>query len=144
MKRAAILLSSVMVACSSGTTGTDGGTDAPSSNDSASNPDVGTVNMCTTFTDDTTSAAPAIMGPTDANPAQYTPNCIHIKVGQSVTWTSDFSAHPLEQAGGSSGSPIQTTMMGTTVSFTFSSPGTFGFNCMVHPGIMFGAVEVTP
>jgi plastocyanin len=102
------------------------------------------VNGCTAFTDDTSVTTPTITGPSGGSPSQYTPNCVHIKVGQSVTWNVDFSGHPLEAFGGTTPSPIMPTSSGTTVTFTFSSAGTFGFHCEFHPSIMFGAVEVTP
>ncbi len=136
MRRAFVMSAVIVLGCGNSTT-TDAGTD--SSTDSSTTP----VNGCTTFTDDTATAA-TITGPASANPSQYTPNCVHIKVGQSVTWNSDFTAHPLGAFGGTSPSPITTTSSGTTVSFTFATAGTYGFQCQVHPSIMQGAIEVTP
>lgn len=101
------------------------------------------VNGCTTFTDQTANGG-TITGPMNATPAQYSPNCVHIKVGQKVTWNVDLTSHPLGAAGGDTPTPITTTSTGTTVSFTFPNAGTFGFHCNVHPTIMFGAVQVTP
>jgi plastocyanin len=125
--------------CSSGTTGTDGGTDA--ANDVAATP----VNGCSTYTDDTATAA-TITGPSTATPAQYTPNCVHIKVGQTVTWNADFTDHPLIASSGmgTTPNPIPATAAGTTVTVTFSAAGTFAYNCNFHPSVMLGAVEVTP
>ncbi|HEY1954661.1 MAG TPA: plastocyanin/azurin family copper-binding protein [Polyangiaceae bacterium] len=109
--------------------------------DAAAPPEV--VNGCTSFTDMTANGA-TIQGPMDALPAQYSPNCVHIKMGQTVTWNLFFSGHPMAASGGDTPSPIETTSTGTTVTFTFDAPGTFGFHCLSHPTQMFGAVEVTP
>ena len=118
--------------------GNDGGTD--SGTDSAA-----AINGCTTFTDMTASGG-TITGPSGALPSQYTPNCVHIKVGQSVTWTSDFTNHPLVPTAGvgSTGNPITATSTGTTVTIAFPSAGTFAYNCGIHSTTMLGAVEVTP
>ena len=142
MKRAMMLF--LCLGCSSGTPGNDGGTgNDGGSNDAMGNPDVGTVNSCTTFTDDTTGTA-TITGPSGDTPAQYTPNCVKIKAGQSVTWNSNFTAHPLQPSAGkgTTPTPITVTSSGTTVTFAFPNPGTYSFECQVHPGIMNGAVEV--
>ena len=101
------------------------------------------VNGCSAFTDMTAGGA-TIDGPGNAVPAQYSPNCVHIKAGQSVTWNVDLSAHPLGASGGTTPSPIQTTASGTSVTVTFPGAGTFGFHCLAHPTIMFGAVFVSP
>lgn len=101
------------------------------------------VNGCDTYTDMTANGA-TIDGPANAVPAQYSPRCVHIKVGQTVTWNVDLSAHPLGASGGTTPSPIQTTASGTSVTVTFADAGTFGFHCLAHPTIMFGAVFVSP
>lgn len=75
---------------------------------------------------------------------QFTPSCMRIKAGQAVTWTGGFSTHPLEAAGGDSPSPITVTTGVTTKSFTFPTAGTYGFDCLNHPGVMRGAIEVLP
>ncbi|HEY1954319.1 MAG TPA: plastocyanin/azurin family copper-binding protein [Polyangiaceae bacterium] len=134
-----IAIMSFAIACSSTPSGSDAGDDSGNpGNDAAA-----AVNGCTTFTDMTTGTA-TITGPTGVAPAQYAPNCVHVKVGQSVTWNSDFGNHPLAPSGGDTPTPIVATATGTTVSYTFSSAGTFGFHCNFHPTIMFGAVQVTP
>jgi plastocyanin len=103
------------------------------------------INGCTTFTDMTADGG-VITGPSGALPSQYAPNCVHIKVGQSVTWNSDFTSHPLVPTAGvgSSGNPITATSTGTTVTFAFPAAGTFAYNCGIHSTTMLGAVEVTP
>ncbi len=69
----------------------------------------------------------------------YTPPCLRIKVGQTVTWNSDFGFHPLgggRVVGGApmleAGSPITSTSSGNTKTVTFTAAGAFGFFCMVH------------
>ncbi len=160
MKRTLSLVGAVSIsafgfACSSTPSGEDGGTDAQSPTDSATNDsaikdsqatdvaaEAGPVNGCTAFTDDTTDGG-VITGPSDFNPAQYTPNCVHVKVGQSVTWNVDLTDHPLAPAGGDTPNPINPIGTGTSVTYSFPNAGTFGFHCAQHPTLMFGAVEVT-
>src|SRR5947209_2075129 len=52
-------------------------------------------------------APPHIEGPT-LGAVQFTPHCITIKQGQSVSFTADFSKHPLRPVGGDANNPIQT------------------------------------
>jgi plastocyanin len=86
----------------------------------------------------------------------YTPPCIRIKAGSSVTFMGDFMLHPL-QGGTITGStrrpdatsPIKLTMGGgdggMSASFTFPAAGDFGYYCTLHGGIgMKGAVFVVP
>lgn len=151
-----------VLSCSNNNTGNDAGTatdagkesgvgtdsggikDSGGGTDTGSGTDSGTqvVNGCTTFTDLTASSAPTITGPSDALPAQFTPNCVLINAGQSVTWNVFFSGHPLAASGGDTPSPIVTTSTGTTVTFAFPNKGTFGYHCLSHPTQMFGAVKV--
>jgi len=64
--------------------------------------------------------------------------CIHIKIGQTITWSPPpSSTHPLEPRGGTSPNPIT---LSTTV--TFPDAGTFGYDCGVHHGLMHGAILV--
>jgi plastocyanin len=83
----------------------------------------------------------------------YTPSCIRIHAGQTVTFTadsgSDFSFHPLMPGDGATrttqpGTPITPTATGTTVTFTFPDPGTWGFYCQIHAPSMAGAIYVDP
>jgi plastocyanin len=120
----------------SGVDGGDGG-----SNDSGI-----TINGCTSFTDLSDPAASRVVqGPSGSGPVQYTPSCMTIKTGQSVTFQEgDFSNHPLEPVNGTMPSPITGTSVGTTVTFAFPTVGTYGFKCEFHPDIMFGAINVVP
>jgi plastocyanin len=80
--------------------------------------------------------------PSVAAPAQYSTPCFTIAVGQSVTWNGDFSSHPLSQVGGDPSMWITTTSSGTTATFAFPVGGTYGFECLVHPSLMKGAIFV--
>ena len=132
---------SVAFGCTSSSPQSDAGSDSGNPADSGGTP----VNGCTTYTD-MTAAGGTITGPSGATPSQYSPNCVHIKVGQSVTWNSDFTNHPLVPTAGvgTQPNPITATSTGTTVTIAFPAAGTFAYNCGIHTSTMFGAVEVTP
>jgi plastocyanin len=94
--------------------------------------------------DHTAAADPrAITFPLGGAPAQYSIPCMHIKVGQSVTWSGAFTNHPLEPMGGDANSPIVLTGTGASVTFAFAAAGVYGFDCANHPGVMHGAIRVT-
>ena len=118
---------------------TDSGTDAAV--DSGPQP----VNGCTTFVDKSQpNDVRDIAFPTGVGPVQYSPNCMKIKAGQSVTWNGAFANHPLIASGGDAGNPIPTTSTGTTKAFAFPTAGTYGFACQFHGFSMFGAIQVVP
>ena len=65
----------------------------------------------------------------------YTPACIRIAAGSSVTFSGAFSSHPL--AAGEDGvkdasSPIAETATGTTATFMFPNAGAFPYFCTLH------------
>jgi plastocyanin len=81
----------------------------------------------------------------------FTPPCVKVSAGTKVTFTLDFTLHPL--VGGTvvgitktpdPNSPIKATSVGSTVTFTMPDPGTFGFYCAMHAPAMAGAVYVVP
>lgn len=80
----------------------------------------------------------------------YTPRCLAIKAGQTVTFNGDFSGHPFapgvaasSTGTGSAGSPITATKTGTSAVFTFPAAGVYPYHCEYHSGNgMFGAVRV--
>jgi plastocyanin len=85
--------------------------------------------------------------PTGSSPAQYTNRCVQVKVGTKVTFTGSFFNHPLAPTDGDKPSPITLTNMDPdsgSVVFTMPAKGTFGYECMFHPSIMFGAIQVVP
>ena len=71
---------------------------------------------------------------------RFAPEDISVPVGTEVTWTnSDNFTHsvPLKDGG-------EVLMMkpGERVSFTFSTPGLFAYDCSLHPHDMRGSVLV--
>lgn len=109
-------------------------------------------NDCTPYdfamNDHTAPADPRIIGfPYDPAPAQYSPRCMKIKAGQTITWKGDFRFHPLVPAGGDVPSPITIDPMpsGTERAIAFPSAGFFGFECSTHGApAMYGAIFVVP
>jgi plastocyanin len=99
--------------------------------------------------DNTGAAGPfAVTFPVAPGPAQYTNNCIKVKVGAVVNFTGSFLNHPLEPNGGNSPTPIPASTAvdppGGTLAVTMTTAGTFGYQCNFHPGTMFGAIQVVP
>lgn len=85
----------------------------------------------------------------------YSPKCLSIAAGQSVTFVGDttqgsnFTAHPLRPGGangtdpGASGNPIAAQNSGSTYTVVFPAAGTYGYFCVTHEGMgMYGAVQV--
>ena len=72
----------------------------------------------------------------------FMPTAIKLKTGTAVTWTnSDEEPHSVV----SSEEPMRShTLAGPNNTFmhTFSKPGTYQYNCGIHP-FMHGTVEVT-
>jgi plastocyanin len=82
---------------------------------------------------------------------KYSPACLTIAAGQSVTFSGDFFSHPLRagvapSAGGEAGppqNPIASVNGGTTASFAFARPGIYPYHCAAHENIgMYGAIQV--
>jgi plastocyanin len=72
----------------------------------------------------------------------YGPTSTTITVGQAVTFTNTgTSPHDATSTDGSWKTPL--LQSGTSASVTFSTPGTFGYTCALHPW-MQGAIIVTP
>jgi plastocyanin len=71
--------------------------------------------------------------------------CIKVKVGQTVRWAGDFTAHPLVQDEGTTPTPIAGKSGGGVGSYDveFTAVGTFGYLCTEH-GSMTGAIYVVP
>jgi plastocyanin len=67
-------------------------------------------------------------------------HCLQVRVGQSVFWNGDLDNHPLGGQGGDTPNPISLHVDG---SVTFNTPGTFGYKCLSHSG-MIGAIRVVP
>jgi len=82
----------------------------------------------------------------------YTPRCIKIRVGQTVTWSGDLAFHPLRPGlivGGvpmaQAGNPVPSVSAGASTTATFAAAGDYGYYCANHFGSgMVGAVYVVP
>ena len=70
----------------------------------------------------------------------FTPAEITIAPGESVTWTNDDGApHGLEYQDGAAGTDL--LLPGANFSRRFDRPGTYDYNCSIHP-YMTGRVIV--
>lgn len=144
LRRVAVVVVTLGVASALAACGDDGGGTAV---DAGLDGDPDLVNDCTR-----TGAVDLTAANADRTVAQvgisYMPACLRIEVGQAVTWTADFVAHPLSSGspsgGAQAGSPIVETITGSTVTFTFPAAGVFGFWCEEHGRAMMGAVYVEP
>jgi plastocyanin len=66
---------------------------------------------------------------------QFTPAEVTIAPGESVTWANDDGApHGLEYHDGSSGKDL--LLPGESYHRRFDQPGTYDYNCSVHPYMM--------
>jgi plastocyanin len=81
----------------------------------------------------------------------YTPRCLRIAVGQSVTWNGDLDRHPLapgilrpSMVEVQPGSPIPMVSTGLSAMATFPDAGLWAFYCPLHPPGMAGVVYVDP
>ena len=77
---------------------------------------------------------------------RYSPSCVRVRFGQSVTWTGNFGSHPLREACGPVAAGVSASS-GQTTTVTFDRAlGVFGFYCDVHGSSsgagMAGAIEV--
>lgn len=82
----------------------------------------------------------------------YTPRCLTIRAGQSVTFSMSFTTHPLNpgvphgsSAGATTPSPIEAQRAGTTYAVAFPGAGFYPFYCNTHGHVgMAGVVRVVP
>lgn len=82
----------------------------------------------------------------------YTPRCVTIRAGQSVTFAMSLTTHPLNpgvphgsSAGATSPSPIEAQRAGDTYTVTFAGAGFYPFHCNTHGHVgMAGVVRVLP
>ncbi|MBK8694737.1 MAG: hypothetical protein IPN17_21270 [Deltaproteobacteria bacterium] len=120
----------------------------------------GSINDCSSsqFVDRTAAGAARTIGYGGASGSTlftYSPRCITIAAGQSVTFsggaTSSFGVHPLSPGAlnspraGTAGNPIQRLTDGNMreVTVTFPSAGTFPYICEAHASTgMTGVVRV--
>jgi plastocyanin len=65
----------------------------------------------------------------------YTPTCLKVAPGTTVTFSGDFASHPLAPSatrGTVAGNPIPATSTGTTKAVVFPTAGYFAYYCTVH------------
>jgi plastocyanin len=76
---------------------------------------------------------------------RFVPAAISVKAGTTVTWTNhDNFTHSVQFLdGGLPNEPLQMQPGGATT-FTFAAPGTYHYQCHLHPQNMRGTVTVTP
>ncbi len=119
--------------------GTSGGTGDAGSGDSAVL-DAGPINGCKAFDDRTAaSASRTIAWGFPLSPAD---RCVDVKVGQSVTWSGNFTQYRVGPSGGDKPNPIAAfDPDAPTVKFT--AAGTFGFESPDAPALV-GAIRVNP
>jgi plastocyanin len=89
---------------------------------------------CSTEAMYTTTGTSIAFGGTDPG-FNYAPKCLKVSAGATVTWNGDFATHPLDKSetrGTLTGNPITMTNTGTTASFTFPTPGFYGYYCRFH------------
>jgi plastocyanin len=76
---------------------------------------------------------------------RFAPEAISVAAGTTVTWTNhDNFTHSVQFLDG--GLPTDPLLMqpGATATFTFAAPGTYAYQCHLHPQDMRGTVTVTP
>ena len=80
-------------------------------------------------------------------PLAYSPSCMTIKAGESITWVGNFDVHVLGADDNKPNNPIPLSFRDAaadgSLSITFYEAGTFGYECQQH-AIMRGAVNVKP
>lgn len=123
----------------SGRSGGDGGETGDAGEDSSAL-DAGPVHGCKVFDDRTASNATRTI--TWGFPLPAADRCIDITVGQSVTWSGNFTQYRVGPSGGDKPNPIAGfDPDAPTVKFT--AAGTFGFESPDAPALV-GAIRVHP
>ncbi len=91
-------------------------------------------------------ASPVATTTVDLPPSyRFVPAAITVAAGTTVTWTNDdHFTHSVQLLDG--GLPGEPNVMepGSSTSFTFATPGTYHYQCHLHPKDMQGSVLVTP
>jgi plastocyanin len=91
------------------------------------------------------SAVPVATSMVDLPPSyKFAPLAITVSAGTEVTWTNhDNFTHSVQFKDG--GLPADPMVMqpGSSATFTFATPGTYHYQCHLHPQQMQGTVTVT-
>ena len=169
MPRAHLLLAlpALVAACSSTSTVSsspypDPYVDPPAADSpgrTASAPTVDVVNGCSgadfAANDRTADDAERIIrGPADGAIAQFTPHCMRVRIGQTITWTNlaphDMAFKLASTAAGGFQREAGTSFVlgdpdsGADTTAVSHETLTIAFTANDHPSIMFGAVDVVP
>jgi plastocyanin len=105
----------------------------------------GVINGCDPALTQVSAGNVTIQFPMGSTSQQYSPACVTIHQGAQVTWEGSFTNFPLKQGPeGTLDNPIVFTSAGTSATFTFPMPGSFGFQSSADPTGMQGAVFVVP
>jgi plastocyanin len=76
---------------------------------------------------------------------KFEPKAITVPAGTTVTWTNhDNFTHSVKFLDGGLPSDPMVMPPGASTTFTFASPGTYSYECHLHPQDMRGTVTVTP
>lgn len=127
-------------ACCTDTECNDGGVAwvCNTSNACAPPPCGGFPSGCTTWDDRTATSASRTV---TFDATGYAPKCMRVQTFQTVTFSGNFTIHPLVQDCGPSDRSLTTTF-GTTKTATFPSFGEYGYHCANHPAFERGAIKV--
>ena len=102
---------------------------------------------CTTYTDRTAAGASREVSFGGGLGLSYSPKCIKIKKGQTITFKGSFAGHPLK-ASCEEATAIPATNSGTTKTVTFNTPGYYSYYCTFHSSTsgsgMAGSIFVEP
>jgi len=75
---------------------------------------------------------------------RFDPAAISVRAGTTVTWTNDdHFTHSVQFLDGGLPSDPHTMQPGQSTTFTFANPGTYHYQCHLHPQNMKGTVTVT-
>jgi len=120
----------------SGGGGTGGGAGAGGTSAGGSggtDPNFMSVAPCTT--ESAYTAGTTVTFPLSATDFNYSPKCLKVSAGATVTFSGDFVTHPLAPSthrGTLTANPITSTGTGTTKSFDFPAAGFYAYYCTVH------------
>ena len=95
-------------------------------------------------TNDNSNQTPVAQATVQATPAeQFTPGRVNLTVGGTVTFAFGSLAHNVFFDNGPTGAPgnITAPSSNKSVTLTFTTKGTYVYNCHIHPG-MRGTVVV--
>lgn len=124
------LAAGILVGCGSSKTTSSTATTPPTSPAPTAAPATSSPSSTTT----TGGATPAAPGQVTIVDYDFTPNTITVKVGDTVTWTNqDVADHWVVTAPSSPGAfDLGRQTHGSTVSHTFTAPGSYPYFCNLH------------